>query len=317
MAGHCLLQIVDVVRKDAVELCHRLRNVPRNGNINEKHRTILAPGQKLLAVFAPENCVWRTGRGDHNVGLIARAVKILELNGLSVELLSQPDRAIVSAIRNEDGSAPMRHQMPRRQFAHLACADDKNVLPLQRAEDLLCQFDSHGRNRYRRRSHRGLAAHPLGDRKRAAEKLVQLSANRAHRSRRRVGFLHLTQNLRLSHHHGIQAGSHAKQVPNGILLPEFVEMGIQFFRLQMKMIMQESPQVGMAIDRMGDHLDPVAGRDHDTFFDSGVSRKLAARIRQARFRDGQPLADFEWRALVIHADELESHEAANLWIAEK
>ena len=36
--------------------------------------------------------------------------------------------------------------------------------------------------------------------------------------------------------------------------------------------------------------------------------KIAASIGQAL--DGKPFAHFEWRALVIHADELVSHEAA-------
>jgi hypothetical protein len=73
----------------------------------------------------------------------------------------------------------------------------------------------------------------------------------------------------------------------------------------------------MAIDGMRDHLDAVAGRDHHAFFDSGISRKIAARIRQTRIWDCQPLAYFERGALMVHPDELESHDAANLWIAEK
>ena len=94
-------------------------------------------------------------------------------------------------------------------------------------------------------------------------------------------------------------------------------MWIKFFRLQMKVIMQKSAQIGMAIHCMCDHLHAVAGGDHHAFFNSGVSRQFAASVGQTRFRDRQPLANFEWRTLVIHANELESHEAANLWIAEK
>ena len=45
--------------------------------------------------------------------------------------------------------------------------------------------------------------------------------------------------------------------------------------------------------------------------------ELAAGVGQARFGDGQALADLERSALVIHADELVSHDEANLWMAEK
>jgi hypothetical protein len=66
-----------------------------------------------------------------------------------------------------------------------------------------------------------------------------------------------------------------------------------------------------------DHFHPVtSGNDH-AFFDSGVGGEIAARIGQARLWDRQPLADFERRASMIHANELISHEAANLWIVEK
>jgi hypothetical protein len=45
--------------------------------------------------------------------------------------------------------------------------------------------------------------------------------------------------------------------------------------------------------------------------------EIAASIGQARFRDRKPLAHFERRTPVIHANELISHEAVNLWIVEK
>ncbi len=94
-------------------------------------------------------------------------------------------------------------------------------------------------------------------------------------------------------------------------------MRIQLFGLQMKMIMQKSAKVGVPVHRVRHHLHPVAGRDDHALFNSWVGGQLAASVRQPRLRDRQPLADFEWSALVIHANELKSHEAANLWIAEK
>jgi len=98
---------------------------------------------------------------------------------------------------------------------------------------------------------------------------------------------------------------------------EFVEMRVEFFRLEMKVIVQESAQVGGAVGRVGHQLDAIAGGDDHALFDPGIGSEIAANIGQARLRNSQALAQFERGALVIHANELESHEAANLWIVEK
>jgi len=43
----------------------------------------------------------------------------------------------------------MSHQMARSQFAHLAGADDKHVLPLQSAENLFGQLNRNRSDRNR------------------------------------------------------------------------------------------------------------------------------------------------------------------------
>ena len=106
-------------------------------------------------------------------------------------------------------------------------------------------------------------------------------------------------------------------MPHRIFLAEFIEVRVEFFRRQMKMVVQKSAQVGVPVGGVRDDLDAVASRDHHRLFDSRIRRQIAAGIRQARFRDRQPLPHFQRSALVIHADELESHEAPNLCIVEK
>ena len=114
--------------------------------------------------------------------------------------------------------------MTRRQFAHLARADQIDVLALQRSENLLGQFDRDRGHRHRRRTHRGFRAHPLGHGERAGQQQIELRVHRAHGAGRGIGFFHLSQNLRLTHHHRIQARGHAKQVTDRIALAVFVEV---------------------------------------------------------------------------------------------
>ena len=85
----------------------------------------------------------------------------------------------------------------------------------------------------------------------------------------------------------------------------------------MKAIVKKAAQIGRSVGSVRDHFDAVAGGDDHPLFDSGMSGKIAATVGQARLRDRQSLAHFERRALVIHANELVSHEAVNLWMVEK
>ncbi len=91
-------------------------------------------------MLAAENGVRRAGRGDDDVRAVTRVIQVVKLDGLTVELLRQSDGAVVRAVGDEDRSTAVGHQMACGQFAHLASADDKNVLALQGSENLLSQF---------------------------------------------------------------------------------------------------------------------------------------------------------------------------------
>jgi hypothetical protein len=94
-------------------------------------------------------------------------------------------------------------------------------------------------------------------------------------------------------------------------------MRIELVRRHPEMVVQESAKIGRAIAGVGDHFHAVASGNDHTLLDPRMSRELAATIRKARLRNCQAFAHFEWSALMIHADELISHDAANLWIVEK
>ena len=144
-----------------------------------------------------------------------------------------------------------------------------------------------------------------------------MSAHRADGARGGVGLFHLAENLGLADDHRIQARSHAEEVPHRVLFAKLVEMRVEFFGGEVKVIVQKSAQVGGAVGGVGHNFHAVAGGDDHALFDAGMSSEVAASIGQARLGDRQALAHLKRRAIVIHADELISHEAANLWMAEK
>jgi hypothetical protein len=140
VAGNGLLQVVDVVDEDAVKLVHGRINIARNGDVDKEHGAVLSAGQEQLAVLAAEDGVRGTGRCNDDVGPVAGIVQIFEMDRLPFEFIGKADGPVIGAIGDEDGSATMGHQMARSQLAHLAGADQVNVLAVKIAEDLFGQF---------------------------------------------------------------------------------------------------------------------------------------------------------------------------------
>ena len=316
VAADGLLQIVDVVGEDAVELRHLGGNIAGHGDIDEKHWLILAARKELLAMLLAENGVGRARRGDDNVGLVARVIKILKLNRLPVKSLRQANRPLVGTVRDEDRCATVSHQVARSQLAHLSCAHNENVLALQGAENLFCQFHGNRCDGNGRRAHRSFGAHSLGHGKGASEKLIELPAHRANCSGGSVSFFHLSEDLSFPDHHRIQAGGDTEEMAHRIFVAKLVEVRIEILSLQLKVVVQKAAQIGRSVGGVRNHFHAVArGNDH-ALFDSRMGREIAAAIRQARFGNGQPFAYLKRSAFVIHANELISHEA-NLWMVEK
>jgi hypothetical protein len=85
--------------------------------------------------------------GNYDVGAVAGFIEPAEFNGLAVEFPGQTNGPVVGAIGHEDRGRAMGEQMTRRQFAHLPCSDEIDMLALQRSENLLGEF-------YRNRGYR-------------------------------------------------------------------------------------------------------------------------------------------------------------------
>ena len=114
-----------------------------------------------------------------------------------------------------------------REFDHRTRTDEEHLCVAQVSEDTLRETDGGGGHRYRGSADGGLAAHLLGYRKRTLEQLVQVRAQCTRLLRLACCVLHLTQNLRLTQHHGIKAACHAKRMPHRLCLRQRVEMRAQ------------------------------------------------------------------------------------------
>src|ERR1700755_862043 len=116
----------------------------------------------------------------------------VELHGLAAELDREALRRLVSPVRHEHARRARRREVLRREFGHLARAQEQDGRPFQRAENLPAQLDGRVAYRDRRGRYPGLVADALRDVKRLMYELVKDFARRPRFDRERVSVAHLT-----------------------------------------------------------------------------------------------------------------------------
>ena len=224
------LQIVDVVEEDVVQIVDRRVDVARHGDIDQEHGLVAAGGDDALHLVFVQDVVRRAAGGDHDVHLRQHGDEAGVLDGRALEQLRHFDGALLGAVGDEDVRGAGAAQVPGRQFAHLAGADDHDGAVVERAENLARQFHGGVADRDRHLSDAGFGAHALGHAEGAGQQAFQPSAERAAILGGGVGGLELAQDLRLADHHGIQAGGHAEEVMDGVAAFVAVEVRLDGVR---------------------------------------------------------------------------------------
>ena len=126
------------------------------------------------------------------------------------------------------------------------------------------------------------------------------------------GFFHLAQNLRLAHHHGVEAGSHAEKMAHRLLITVVVNVRRQLRRINAEVAVKKRRQVGVRILERGQQLHPIAGGNDHALANARHVRQRARCFRQILTGDRDPLAQRDGRGLVIHSYEYKSHCGPNL-----
>ncbi len=103
-------------------------------------------------------------------------------------------------------------------------------MPVQVAEDLLCQLHGGGADGHRPFGEPGLGADPLRDGDGLLDQLVQNGARGLGLEGDIEGVLELSQDLRLSQHHGVEARGHAEGVAHALGVGINVERLLQVLR---------------------------------------------------------------------------------------
>ncbi len=149
---------------------------------------------------------------------------------------------------------------------------------------------------------------PAWQRRRTGQQGVELRVDRTNGARRGIGFLDLSQDLGLTHDHGIEAGGHPENMTYRIALVVFVQILAIGLRIEAVKLAQETLQIGGTVGGAGQHLHSVASGDNHGLLDARIGRQGFHRFRQPRLRDGKLLTHFDRCGLVVHADDDEVHE---------
>src|SRR5207302_2033129 len=85
-----------------------------------------------------------------------------------------------------------------------------------------------------------------------------------------VGLFYLAEDLRLAHHHGVEAGGDAKEVANDILPAEFVKVLAQSGGIDLKTVGDEMVQLWCRRRRQirNQQLHAIAGGEDKSLFDA-------------------------------------------------
>ncbi len=218
------------------------------------------------------------------------------------------------AVGYQDGAGSLLHQMARGQLAHLARANQEDRAALERSEDLARQLDGHRGDGNRVRANFSFGADLFGGGKGALQQVFELAADGARSAGHGESLFHLAQNLRLAHHHRVQAGGHAEQMANGVLVAVLIEVRRENRRVEAEVPMQKAGRswASGVIPPMA----RISTRLHVETIMHSVTPGTAARARVASGRssrrDGDPLAQLDGRGFVVDADKRQGHRGPNL-----
>src|SRR5215472_11057747 len=87
----------------------------------------------------------------------------------------------------------------------------------------------------------------------------------------------------------------------------FVDIRLEFSGRKLEIVGKEAAQIEAAVAGTRQQIGAIAGRDYQGLFHTPELSQPRDRVRQARFRNGEPLADLQGSAAMVDADELEDH----------
>ena len=165
--------------------------------------------------------------GKHDVGLAERIAQTIEPDGSGTDELGEVRAAARRAVAHDD--RPCAGPMERRRDpdAHVAGADDEDLLATQGPETLVDHLDRGVADRGRTLPDRRLVTDSLADAQCLTEEQVERRAHTAFVLGDLPGAANLAEDLALPEHGGVEAGRNLEEMPGSIVLVAAVQVRIE------------------------------------------------------------------------------------------
>src|SRR5579872_2585039 len=282
-----VLQVVDVVQENVVELVDLGVDVAGDCDVDDKDRLVFASLNHLRHIGARQDVVRRAAGGDDDIHLRHEAEELVVFDDFAIEQRRHFNRALIRAICHVHVRRAAALQVPGGGFRHLAGAHNQDLFVFKRAENLAREFD--GREAYgnRARSDLGLGPDALGNVKGTRQKRVHEAVDCPFLLRDGVGGFELAENLRLAHHHRIEAGGDTEEVCDGVAVGEGVEVRPHPLALYAARAGQESVDHALVVRLVvgaGDRdLHAIAGGEDHSFDNAGTATEVFQGVRYGPF----------------------------------
>ena len=304
------MQSLDIDQGDAVQLLHRVVDIAWQRQIHQCRRA--------RNVFSRERETVARRGGDSDIHTRQRARPRREIDHLCghaclARMLGEALRARACAVSQDEPAHATLTQVRRRERRHRACAEHERRFPLEgvrahRLHRLIEREGHHGRPGI---VDRRLGVDALAGVQRRLRQRMKRRADRAALRRILVGGAHLPDDLLLSHHHGVQAGSDPHEVLGGGIGIADVQVPAQLSDIHAGEALQHAQHVVHArVEGIRDrvHLEPVARGDDHRLRQARLLRENLAGLVLHGVVHAQPLQQRNGRRAMGHAHHENTHE---------
>ena len=311
------LQVVDRVEIDVGPAADGRIEVARHGQVEHQ--------QRPLAAAPPRSAESRPGV---TIGSPAAVVLITRSAAARASGSSSQGRASAAPLPGQlagplempvDHGDPPRAlvaEVTQRFLGHLARADHQRLLVVESLEDLPGEVGhGHAGNAHAALVDGRFGGHAAGDADGRLKGRVQQRPGVVVLDGRLVRLLHLGENLRLAHHHAVQAGGHGEQVPHRLLADVVIQVRRDLGRIELVEAGQEAGHLLAA----GRPRPPRRPRRPPPGCTSTAAPPPSLRNTRRQWSRAspvcsgpkrQPLADGDRRAVMAATDDLDVHNKA-------
>ena len=226
-ALHHLGQVVHRVQVNIAESFDFGLNVARHRQIDHEHGAALALFQRPLHRTQANDGQGAGGAADHCIKLVQTIGQIPQTHHFAAKTAGQLLAALQGAVGNGNGFGVFGSKVRGAQLDHFARTHKQHLDLAEVFEQLARKAHRSGGHADAVRANLGGRTHLFGHGEGALEQLVQRGTQRTGLVRHPNGVFHLSQNLRLTQHHGIQPAGHPKRVAGHQAVFQRVGMGAQ------------------------------------------------------------------------------------------